>query len=1159
MQPIQFRWKRWAVVVLVVVAAYAVLGFWIVPLVVRNQLTRLAQSQLQRQASVGRVEFNPFTLRVKAADLRLAEADGAPLFAVGELAAKLQWRSLVRWAWSFSDIRITAPNANLRIAADGTFNVAQLLASLGRRPHQATAPARLPRLVVERFMLERGRLELHDERAGYSNVLAPIDFALADFSTLPQQDEAYVLSAHSAHGGTLRWKGTASVNPIRASGELSLENAPLRELGSYLKPYTQATVAGGQLSAVLPYVFSYADGQFEAKIGAARLSLLDLALAREGSGDAFATLSRLEVGDVSADLARREALVGSLHAQGGKLTIRRDANGEIDLANLMRNAQDPPSEGPPAASGGKDWKVGVRQVSIEQMALSAVDETVDPPLRLQAGQARLQTQVAAGQSGGQFQLALSDTALALADLVVSSGARTPLRLGQLGLAEGTLDLAARRASAGRIHAQAGRLQLTRDGEGRLDLLEMLPRFASDAAPSAAKPWAASARTVELSRFSAEVADQPTGVKVHVNDLALQLDGAGSDTHRPVRFTGALALREGGQFSTQGSLLPASRALQADVQVKQLALAPLQPLLSQYLKLRIAGGSASAQGQLSSGAGGARAPNWRYVGAFNVAGFVLQEEDGQQFATWKNAVADQLTLSLGPNRLDIPQLRLIEPDAKLIIENDRSFNAARLLVRGGAKATPRPAASGAPAGQETFAVRIRRLRLQNAKLDFTDLSLRPQFGANIYELNGVVNELSSSRNSRSQVQLDGRVNDYGLARIRGALNPFVPSNNTDLSVVFRNVDMVSISPYTMKFAGYRIAQGRMSLDLRYTVRNGQLEGANRIIVDNLTLGERVESPDALKLPLELAVAILKDSNGRIDLGLPVSGNLNDPQFSYGAVIRKAIGVLLTRIVSAPFRALAGLFGAGGGGERLETVVFDAGSDRLLPPEREKLQQVAQLLGQRPQLKLLVPAQYSESADGAALRGRAVRIEVARRAGLRLASGEDPGPVDLADRNVRAALRSLYADRFGDAELDKQRKAAEAAASAPAASAPAPAATAPAAPGASAESPPAAGATAGRAAAAPAGLPLWQRLGKLIQGEPQVADSTAFYNQLRQRLVQTQPLEPDALTRLGAQRANAVVAAVREAGVDPARAVAGAPENVASEPGRAVPLKLGLGTR
>src|SRR4029077_14477171 len=197
-------------------------------------------------------------------------------------------------------------------------------------------------------------------------------------------------------------------------------------------------------------------------------------------------------------------------------------------------------------------------------------------------------------------------------------------------------------------------------------------------------------------------------------------------------------------------------------------------------------------------------------------------------------------------------------------------------------------------------------------------------------------------------------------------------------------MVPASPYSMKFAGYKIAEGKISLDLQYKVRNSQLEGTNQIVIDKLTLGERVESPDALKLPLELAIAILKDSDGRIDLGVPVSGNTNDPQFSYGAVIWKAIGNVLTKIVTAPFRALGGMFGMSG--EKLEAIDFDPGSDRLLPPEREKLKQVAQVLSKRPQLKLSVPGQYSEAADGAALKSRAVRVEIARRTGIKLDSDE-----------------------------------------------------------------------------------------------------------------------------------------------------------------------------
>ena len=184
---------------------------------------------------------------------------------------------------------------------------------------------------------------------------------------------------------------------------------------------------------------------------------------------------------------------------------------------------------------------------------------------------------------------------------------------------------------------------------------------------------------------------------------------------------------------------------------------------------------------------------------------------------------------------------------------------------------------------------------------------------------------------------------------------------------------------------------------------------------------------------------------------------------------------------------------------------------------------------------MPAQYSEAADGAALRARAVRVEIARRAGIKLLAGEEPGLVNLDDRAVRGAMRALYAERFGEAELDKQKKAAEGGAAAPAAAASMPDT---------------------KTEAAQAKLPLWQRVGKLIQGEPQVADASAFYNQLQERLNQNQPLAADALAKLGAQRAEAILAALMEAGVDPARAAAAAPEKVEYDVGKPVPLKLGL---
>ena len=197
----------------------------------------------------------------------------------------------------------------------------------------------------------------------------------------------------------------------------------------------------------------------------------------------------------------------------------------------------------------------------------------------------------------------------------------------------------------------------------------------------------------------------------------------------------------------------------------------------------------------------------------------------------------------------------------------------------------------------------------------------------------------------------------------------------------------------------------------------------------------------------------------------------------------------------------------------------------------------MLSKRPQLKLSVPGQYSEAADGAALKARAVRVEIAKRAGIKLEGSEEPGPLDLRSRAVRGALRDMYAERFGAAELDKQKKAAEGAA-APAGE--------PAAKDVQSE-------------AAQEKLPLWQRAALLIQGEPQVADATSFYHKLQERLDQNQPLAADGLTQLGAQRASVILAALKEAGVDPARALAAAPEKVSSDVGKPVPLKLGLAAK
>jgi hypothetical protein len=225
-------------------------------------------------------------------------------------------------------------------------------------------------------------------------------------------------------------------------------------------------------------------------------------------------------------------------------------------------------------------------------------------------------------------------------------------------------------------------------------------------------------------------------------------------------------------------------------------------------------------------------------------------------------------------------------------------------------------------------------------------------------------------------------------------------------------MVSLTPYTATFVGRKIESGKLSLDLEYKIKDRQLLGENQIIMDKLTLGERVQSPTAKDLPLDLAIAILQDSDGRIDLGLPVSGSLDDPQFSYGRIIWKAIGNIITKIVTAPFRALGALFG--GSGEKLEKVAFEAGEDALTPPEKEKFKQISQILNKRPGLALSIHGVSAAAIDRPVMKETQLRRAVAEKMGLKLAPTEDPGPISTANPKSQTALEALYAQRFSEAE-------------------------------------------------------------------------------------------------------------------------------------------------
>jgi len=748
----------------------------------------------------------------------------------------------------------------------------------------------------------------------------------------------------------------------------------------------------------------------------------------------------------------------------------------------------------------------------------------------------------------QSSATLGSLTLSNIALDYSGKAEQSVQLGNLALSDFRLDLAGRNATLAHAALSEGRIRATRDASGRLDLVEGLKKFlqwrARSAAPADAgegsgRPWRYRIDKAEVSGFTAAFRDQTLtpAAEIAIEDVAASIEGISEDLQAPRPIAASFKARDGGRFEAKGTVAPVPFVADIQVKLTDLALKLAQPYVTAATTVDLRGGSISTEGRATYGA---RGPAYR--GGFALRDLRVNEGGSDRvFLAWK--ALQTRSLQATPARLDIGELVLDGLDTNIVIEQDKSVNVTKIMKKpvaaaeglaapvpvGGSKAPPEPVPVAAVPGEpkaRDFLINIDRLRIANGEMDFADHSLLLPFGTRILKLNGAINGLSSRPGAPGQVEVDGQVDDYGLARVVGQINMFNPTEFTDLKVVFRNVEMTRLTPYTATFAGRKIDSGKLSLDLEYKIAKRQLQGDNKIVMDRLVLGERVEAPGAKNLPLDLAIAILQDSDGRIDLGLPVAGSLDDPQFSYGQIVWKAIVNVLTKIVTAPFRALGTLFG---GGEQFDSIVFEAGSPKLTPPEQEKLVRLAGALNKRPGLVLAVNGTYSP-ADRLALQDLQLRRSVALRAGQNVEGQADPGPLSTRQPKIQAALESLFGERFGGGELaalkDGYRRAN---------------------PGQLEES------AAGKMVSRLASLVREQRT--LGEGEVAKLKGADFHAELFLRLRERETVGDDRLVDLGKQRGEFVVSGLRSAGGPAERVELGAPERLEGDStARDVPVKI-----
>lgn len=616
------------------------------------------------------------------------------------------------------------------------------------------------------------------------------------------------------------------------------------------------------------------------------------------------------------------------------------------------------------------------------------------------------------------------------------------------------DAFGRTADVQSVTTSGGRFAVRRNADATVNLIELSKPSAeaTNAAGSVAlllqsltnvvelllrstNAWQGTVHEIKVEDYAARVEDfsTPRPVRLDLDQVSVRLRDVSNLPGTNMTAEVALRWNTNGTIQTETSLslFPVQAAVK--VALNNLEIRALDPYLDPFLNLLITKGTVGLDGLVQLVATTNGLPEVSFQGDMRVDDFATV--DGvmtEDFLKCGRLRVSGIESQLNPLALSIGQVYLEDAYARLVIATEKTNNLFAVLRK--TDASPEPPAAGAakavgpkatkgipkfsiPTNLLASAEALPRIKIgsivfSNAQVNYADRSLKPNVTLAVSSVSGSISGLSSEEIARADVHLTGKVDNTAPMEITGKINLLSRKEFSDVKVAFRGIELVPTSPYAGKFIGYRLNKGKLSLDLHYHLEEGKLQGENLVTLDQLTLGEKVDSPDATKLPVKLGIAILKDRSGKIDLDVPVAGSLGDPEFKLGKVITRALVNVITKIVTSPFAALGSLFG--GKGEEVSYQDFAPGSDELQPANKEKLDTLVKGLFERPGLQLEIEGAVDPTADRDALRREKLRKEFRTRkwTSLRksMRSRLTPDTVELTPDEYNSYLKQAYTAAF-----------------------------------------------------------------------------------------------------------------------------------------------------
>lgn len=956
---------------------YALLLGGLAPWVIKSQAPKQLQQLLGRQASLNDISINPFLLRVRLDNFALQESDPQQVFAsFSQLELELAfWRSLTQGAIAIDHIYLVDPQVNVqRLASENgqaQFNFSDMLAHLeAKQTPQAEATedtSEPPRVIARDIRVTEGKFAYMDKVANTELSYDELNFSLQALDTkayslsLPEDENKPVL-VKDANRYALSLTGSDN-GQLQTQGQFQLQ--PLEVTGEL------------QLAKVslLPF-WPFADGLIAAKLSDGELS--------------FQSQYQLK--------QQQDQLHYSTH------------KGRFILENLLFSDQ-------------QQARVKLPLLALDNIRVDGDNQNVDiDELALQGlwADARLDKQ------GLDLQQLFMPATNAKPDDTAAKAQVEPA-LAQSEAADETEALnkaTAKEKATAHTAAEPNKAQ-----EQEKQWLLTIGKI--------------SLKQADLNLFEQQQSD---GVHWRVYPLDITTGPVRSDLEGSIDYQLQLALSSDaqtqpetsqGQFSSTGAIDAKAFTVNGELTLTELELQQFQPYLTPYLNMQLESGKLSTQGKFTANAEGKA----HFQGQAGIGKLLIK--DGLAFEPllkWQNMAIDAMSFDSEANSLKISNILLEQPYAKVMITEDQRTNIGELIsaeppgdnsaAQSQTKQSQENEAPQQTAAKEkintkastdkAFKLDIGSIAIKNGSAYFADNSLTPNFASGIEALEGKISHLSSTPETKASVDIKGKIDKYAPVTLRGEVNPLLEKPYLDLDLVFKSVELTSVNPYSGTYAGYYIDKGQLSLALNYQLEDNQLKGDNHLVIDQLKLGKPSDSDLATSLPITLAIALLQDRHGVIDLGLQVSGDLDSPSFSFGSIVMTAITNVITKAVTAPFSLLAGLVGSD---EELNLVAFQPGIATLGADAEDKLSKLAKALDDRPKLQLSIEGSVALREDSEALAEQKLQLQLLKASKLaalpdELSASRFPTQGKLADALVELFEQQLKLD--ADAEKDKVKQ-------------------------------------------------------------------------------------------------------------------------------------------